>query len=176
MGSIFLAKDPPMWPPPQGWETSGVFCSGLVIIRLDDAGRDFLSRWRASFDPEHRWQDEMGRWSSDGNWAGSTYEQGQLNLLAQGEFAHLVCELPQALFNASHTSPSDSPQPIVVHLMRRPGERGPSEKDGRVAASFRMLLEETCSIRDTIPEVAAPSECGKYDDLNFPMCACSLEY
>lgn len=138
--SVFLAKDPPMWPPPTTWETTGVYCSGFVLVRLDSHGRDFLARWTASFDPLRWWQSEEGRWTTDGNWAGQTYEQGQLNRLAQGEFKDLVLELPQALFNSSFARPLASPQPVVLHLMRRPGEHGHRAKQDRVAATFAALL------------------------------------
>merc|ERR1712080_426472 len=129
---IFLAKDPAMWAPPVGWEEVGVYCSGCVIIRLDTKGREFLNCWSESYGPARWWQSEDGSWSTDGRWAGSAYEQGQLNILAQGEFSHSVFELPQALFNSPRARPPGMPQPIVLHLMRRPGEWGWQEKEDRV--------------------------------------------
>merc|ERR1712216_67857 len=150
--SVFLAKDPPMWPPPQGWESEGVFCAGFVLIRLDDAGRRFLESWLASYDPGCWWQDEEGRWSTDGKWAGPAYEQGQLNRLAcESQMRECVFELPQVLFNAVRVQPPGSAQPLVAHLMRRPGEWGKGEKEARVAASFRMLLEKHASLAHESP-------------------------
>lgn len=137
--SVFLAKDPNMWRPPAECE-AGVYCSGFVLVRLDAYGRRFLKEWRDAYDPSQWWQDELGRWSSDGNWAGSTYEQGQLNRLAHGHLQHLVQELPQALFNSPFAREVGEVQPVIVHLMRRPGELQ-TEKPLRVATTFRMLLE-----------------------------------
>ena len=141
--SVFLAKDPPMWPPPQDseWASSGVFCAGFVLVRLDEPGRRFLSRWRGCFDPSRWRRDGSGCWSTEGRWAGSAYEQGMLNALAHGELAHVVFELPQSLFNSAWVRAGGAPQPVVAHLMRRPGEWAPGEKDGRVAAAFGALLE-----------------------------------
>mmetsp|Transcript_58694 Transcript_58694/g.182318 ORF Transcript_58694/g.182318 Transcript_58694/m.182318 type:complete len:280 (+) Transcript_58694:501-1340(+) len=140
--SVFLAKDPPMWPPPKGWEISGVYCSGFVLVRLDETGLGFLARWCAAFDPGQWWQSEEGCWTTDGNWAGAAYEQGQLNVLAQGDMESVVFELPQALFNSAWKRPDGRPQPVVMHLMRRPGEWSRREKEGRVEAAFTALLEQ----------------------------------
>eukprot|EP00747_Dinoflagellata_sp_TGD_P221296 gnl/TRDRNA2_/TRDRNA2_93148_c0_seq1.p1 gnl/TRDRNA2_/TRDRNA2_93148_c0~~gnl/TRDRNA2_/TRDRNA2_93148_c0_seq1.p1 ORF type:complete len:149 (+),score=30.21 gnl/TRDRNA2_/TRDRNA2_93148_c0_seq1:3-449(+) len=78
------------------------------------------------------------------------------------DLQHMVGELPQALFNSPYARPAGWPQPVVVHLMRRPGEWGKDEKEARVAETFHVLLR-TCEARacedveedDGIPRRAA---------------------
>jgi len=157
--SVFLAKDPPMWPPPQGSETCGVYCSGFVLLRLDGPGRNFLKRWLGSYDASRWCLGKDGSWTTDGAWAGTAYEQGQLNELAHGELAASVFELPQALFNSPWERPICRPQPVVVHLMRRPGEWCMQAKEERVAVAFAALLGKA--------KAAAHSTASKSKCVNF---------
>lgn len=150
--SVLVAKDPAMHPPPAGFEETGVFCTGFVCVRLDTEGLRFLTAWCDAFDPA-MWtrSPETGVWTTEGTWAGAAYEQGQLNRLAHGDFRASVFELPQALFNSAFAREPGLPQPAVLHLMRRPGER---EKDRRVEETLRGLWE--ARIATTVPsDVAA---------------------
>lgn len=138
--SVFVAKDPAMYPPPAGdFEGTGVFCTGFVLVRLDDRGLQFLDAWLESFDAS-QWSlnSQTGRWSTGATWAGPAYEQGQLNRLLRSEFQASVFELPQALFNSSFLRSVGVPQPLVLHLMRRPGEWS-VDKDRRVEDTLRDL-------------------------------------
>ncbi|CAE8596767.1 unnamed protein product, partial [Polarella glacialis] len=93
-------------------------------------------------------------WKTDGNWAGPTYEQGQLNLLVQSEGADQVLELPQALFNSCFARPLGMPQPVVMHLMRRPMELAGVAKQARVASTFQALLSVLEESDDGLPRSA----------------------
>lgn len=140
--SVFIAKDPAMHPPPADLEETGIFCSGFVCVRLSPEGLGFLAAWRDAFDASEWHRDaDTGGWSTTARWAGPAYEQGQLNRLARGDFQDDVLELPQALFNSAFARGPGGPQPVVVHLMRRPGEAG-GDKDRRVEATLRALWEE----------------------------------
>merc|ERR1719329_868222 len=142
--SVFVAKDPAMYPPPAGdAESTGVFCTGFVLVRTDEQGLRFLDAWLDAFDASH-WSlnSQSGQWTTGATWAGPAYEQGQLNRLLRGEFQASALELPQALFNASFLRAAGAPQPLVLHLMRRPGERSGAAKDGRVTETLRELWEQ----------------------------------
>jgi len=167
--SIFVAKDPAMYPPPPDCSDPGVFCAGFVCIRLSIEGLCFLKAWRNSFDPSHWSRDNKGRWHTAARWAGPAYEQGQLNRLVRGDFQHATFELPQSLFNSPYARAPGRVQPPVLHLMRLPGEPSGAHKDSRVEETLRSLWQE----RIALEVHKAPDGCTNSCNAGTPALASS---
>ena len=93
-------------------ESGTSLSSGFFGVRLGTAGQSFLEDWLAGFDAD-QWRQWAGRWEANSEWAGDTYEQGQLQRVVARHRA-LVQELPQCLLNSAF------PRPLTEASMHNP--------------------------------------------------------
>lgn len=76
--SMWISPDAPVYTSP--------FCAGVFIVRNDKKGQQIMNEWTSYFKSE-TWNFSDGRWSTNGDWAGETYEQGSFikNILPRSE-------------------------------------------------------------------------------------------
>ncbi len=114
---FWAAKDPPLPRPIRG--LASVICAGVWIVRASDEGRAFMNEWAERFRPEPWTKLEPGEgpsWRSKGIWTMSTYEQGQLSVMARKHRQKIVA-YPHLYFNSDRFETEAGSPKFAIHLM-----------------------------------------------------------
>lgn len=111
-------KEYSMWISPDAPRYSSPFCAGVFIVRNDKNGQQIIKEWTSYYKSED-WKFSDGKWSTNGVWAGETYEQGSFikNLLPRSEelrikkmpyhvFSEVNCREPNQETSAIHLAGS----------------------------------------------------------------------
>ena len=67
--------------------TYGLFNAGVWFVRNDFRGQFILDSWMSSYDAKHWFFNKVSNeWTTDGSWAGDTYEQGAFHKILGADF------------------------------------------------------------------------------------------
>ena len=94
--SFYYSPDGPLW--------SSEMNAGVWLIINDETGRGIMDKWFSSYS-SNDWVREGTKWTSKGDWAGSTYEQGAFVKLVKAVYVSALEIHPWQTFQSFEASP-----------------------------------------------------------------------
>lgn len=107
--SMIISGDMPPW-------QHSKFNAGSFIVKNDAKSHDIVDTWLSAYNPD-KWHYADGKWTSDGIFAGSEYEQGAFmsTILPNKQFKSHIKTVHYSVLN-NNSCIRNTSQTLVVHL------------------------------------------------------------
>jgi len=144
---------------PDGPLLSSEMNAGVWLVLNDEIGKDIMDEWFNSYSPDN-WIRENTKWTSKGDWAGYTYEQGAFVKLVKPVYTQALEIHPWQTFQSFEPSPEaftfhfageleDKYLPTFLDSLsneKAPIQEDPDEKNGYYVIVALVLCISLCII------------------------------
>ena len=88
------------------------FCAGVWMVKNTLMGKEIMTKWMDSYDPESWWK-KNGVWRTNNGWAGPMYEQGAFEKQILPEYIKHMKEYPHTMLQSIDWN---NPETFILHF------------------------------------------------------------